>query len=180
MDNYMDDLDYDQDQHQFMQQVYGYSIDLNNNSDCLTTQDLGSVASKEGRLITFPNTLQHCVSPFSLEDRSKPGHRKILALFLVDPHRRIISSANVPPQREDWKESKETSTENETSAESQGSDRPAKRQKVDKAEMETVDCPTISLEEAKAYRLELMKERGLNSAKQNKEYEEGHFSLCEH
>ncbi|CAI7595234.1 unnamed protein product [Penicillium pancosmium] len=180
MDHYMDDLDYDQDQHQFMQQVYGYSIDLKNNSDCLTTQDLGSVASKEGRLITFPNTLQHCVSPFSLEDRSKPGHRKILALFLVDPHRRVISSANVPPQREDWKECKETSTENETSAESQGSDRPAKRQKIDKVEAETVDCPTMSLEEAKEYRLELMKERGLNSAKQNKEFQEGHFSLCEH
>ncbi|KAJ5454994.1 hypothetical protein N7530_012763 [Penicillium desertorum] len=180
MDHYMDDLDYDQDQHQFMQQVYGYSIDLENNTPCLTTQELGSVVSKEGRLITFPNTLQHCVSPFSLEDRSKPGHRKILALFLVDPHRRVISSANVPPQREDWKESKETSTENETSVESQGSDRPAKWQKVDKAETETVDCSAMSLEEAKTYRLELMKERGLTSAKQNKDFQEGHFSLCEH
>lgn len=40
--------------------------------------------------------------PLSLEDRSKPGHRKILALFLVDPHRRIISSANVPLHRPDW------------------------------------------------------------------------------
>lgn len=66
------------------------------------TQHLGNVTSQEGRLVTFPNRFQHRVEPFSLLDRSKPGHRKILALFLVDPHRRIISSANVPPQREDW------------------------------------------------------------------------------
>ncbi|KAJ5289038.1 hypothetical protein N7478_002068 [Penicillium angulare] len=180
MTDHMNDLGYEQDQHQFMQQVYGYSIELENNSPCLTTQELGSVVTKEGRLITFPNTLQHCVSPFSLEDRSKPGHRKILALFLVDPHRRVISSANVPPQQENWKKSKETSTENETPVESQSSDRPAKKQKVNQVETETVDCSAMSLEEAKAYRLELMKERGLKSAKQNKQFQEGHFSLCEH
>ena len=168
----MIDLNYEQDQHQFMNQVYGYPNDWSNMNTCLTTQDLGSVVSKEGRVITFPNTLQHCVSPFSLEDRSKPGHRKILALFLVDPHRRVISSANVPPQREDWKETKETSAESETS------DRPAKRQKVEEAE--TVDRSAMSVEEAKAYRLELMKERGLTSAKQNMEFQEGSFCLCEH
>ncbi|KAJ6184217.1 hypothetical protein N7519_005518 [Penicillium mononematosum] len=60
-----------------------------------------------GRLLTFPNTLQHRVSPFSLADNTKPGHRKILALFLVDPNLRIISSANVPPQDELWWKRKE-------------------------------------------------------------------------
>jgi hypothetical protein len=39
---------------------------------------------------------------FKLVDRTKPGHRKILALFLVDPNIKIISSANVPCQRKDW------------------------------------------------------------------------------
>ena len=163
-----------------MQQVYGFPKDLKNNGDCLTTQELGSVVSKEGRLIIFPNTLQHCVSPFSLEDRSRPGHRKMLALFLIDPHRRIISSANVPPQQEDWKEVQGNSTKDETSAESQSFDRLAKRQKIDKAGTEMMGCSIMSLEEAKAYRLELMKERGLTSAKQTKEFQEGHFSLCEH
>ncbi|OJJ40832.1 hypothetical protein ASPWEDRAFT_178657 [Aspergillus wentii DTO 134E9] len=33
---------------------------------------------------------------------SRDSHRKILALFLVDPNMRVISSANMPPQREDW------------------------------------------------------------------------------
>ena len=40
--------------------------------------------------------------PFKLADPTKPGHRKILALFLVDPNIRIISTANVPPQQREW------------------------------------------------------------------------------
>ena len=44
----------------------------------------------------------HRVSPFRLKDPSKPGHRRFIALWLVDPHQRIISTANVPPQRLDW------------------------------------------------------------------------------
>jgi hypothetical protein len=64
--------------------------------------DLGSVLTREGRLLVFPNVFQHQVQPFSLADASKPGHRKILAMFLVDPHIPILSTANVPPQRRDW------------------------------------------------------------------------------
>jgi hypothetical protein len=65
-------------------------------------QDIGSVLTKEGRLLCFPNTIQHCVGQFRLADHTKPGHRKILAMFLVDPHIPILSTANVPPQRKDW------------------------------------------------------------------------------
>ena len=65
-------------------------------------QVLGSVATNSGRLLAFPNVLQHRVSPFKLADPTKPGHRKILAMFLVDPYIRVISTANVPPQRRDW------------------------------------------------------------------------------
>lgn len=42
------------------------------------------------------------MTPFSLENATKPGHRKILALFLVDPHIKILSTSSVPPQRTDW------------------------------------------------------------------------------
>ena len=45
---------------------------------------------------------QHRVSPFSLIDPTKPGHRRFIALWLVDPTKRIISTANVPPQQMDW------------------------------------------------------------------------------
>jgi hypothetical protein len=34
-----------------------------------------------------------------LKDKTKPGHRKILALFLVDPTRTIPSSSDIPDQR---------------------------------------------------------------------------------
>lgn len=46
--------------------------------------------------------MQHQVQSFRLIDASKPDHRKILAMFLVDPHIRILSTANVPPQQRDW------------------------------------------------------------------------------
>ncbi len=65
-------------------------------------QELGQILTKEGRLLVFPNCLQHQVQPFELQDKTRPGHRKILAMFLVDPHRPILSSAHVPPQRRDW------------------------------------------------------------------------------
>lgn len=67
-----------------------------------TVMELGSVVTREGRLLTFPNVLQHQVNPFKLADPFKPGHRKILAMFLVDPHIRILSTSKVPPQRADW------------------------------------------------------------------------------
>jgi hypothetical protein len=65
-------------------------------------QELGQVLTREGRMLAFPNVLQHCVHNFRLRDETKPGHRKILAMFLVDPHIRILSTANVPPQQKEW------------------------------------------------------------------------------
>lgn len=155
-------MKYEQDRYEFMQQVYGYHEGLYSNSDDLITQELGGVVSKEGRLITFPNTLQHQVSPFSLADPSKPGHRKILALFLVDPHIRITSSANVPPQYEDWR----PETQNCDSEAWQGLDGDG--------------AGLMTMEEAKAYRVELMEERGLKSEKNNAVFQIGNFCLCEH
>ncbi|RAH67596.1 DUF4246 domain-containing protein [Aspergillus aculeatinus CBS 121060] len=66
------------------------------------TQVLGSVECRQGRLLTFPNIVQHRVLPFALADPTRSGHRKILTLFLVDPNLQIISTANVPPQQADW------------------------------------------------------------------------------
>ena len=65
-------------------------------------QELGKVLTREGRMLAFPNVLQHCVHNFRLKDETKPGHRKILAMFLVDPHIKVLSTANVPPQQRDW------------------------------------------------------------------------------
>lgn len=65
-------------------------------------QDLGYVITQADRCISFPNIYQHKVEPFTLIDPSKPGHRKILVFFLVDPNKRILSTANVPPQQISW------------------------------------------------------------------------------
>ncbi|KAH6891808.1 hypothetical protein BKA70DRAFT_1571941 [Coprinopsis sp. MPI-PUGE-AT-0042] len=116
-------------------------------------QDVGSVETRQGRLLTFPNILQHRVEPFRLEDRTKLGHRKILALFLVDPNVRVISTAHVPAQRKDW-----------WAQELDQSDAP--KFPLRDLPNELKDCIysgvegfPISLEEAKTAREELMEER---------------------
>ena len=110
------------------------------------------------------------MSPFKLEDPSKPGHRKILALFLIDPHCRIISTANVPPQQRDW-----------WSPEIRDSERLAKLPKeiVDHIVEDVVDFP-ISLEEAKELRLQLMEERKVFVEGVNEDIQSSTFFFCEH
>ncbi|KAF6763658.1 hypothetical protein DFP72DRAFT_776462, partial [Ephemerocybe angulata] len=116
---------------------------------------VGSVVTKEGRLITFPNILQHKVQPFELADTTKPGHRKVLALFL-DPYTSVISTADVPPQRLDWwAEEVNSATGNDPQAnvfaklpnELRGTVYP-----------EVEDFP-INMNRAKKYREKLMEER---------------------
>lgn len=57
---------------------------------------------KEGRCITYPNLYQHRLSPFSLVDSSKAGHRTTLQLQLVDPEITVLSTSDVPPQPVSW------------------------------------------------------------------------------
>lgn len=164
------EVGYEQDRHEFLQPVFGFA---DGRGDTDVTQFLGSVSTHEGRLLAFPNILQHRVSPFSLADRSKSGHRKILALFLVDPNLRIISSANIPPQREDWwKESHQTINQllrGRLSAE------------LPDMVVDGIDpISPMTMEEAKQYRLELMEERKATSDEQVVDFETGEFNLCEH
>ena len=63
-------------------------------------QHLGHVITSNGRCIAFPNVYQHHVRSFSLLDKEKPGYRKILVFFLVDPTKPILSTASVPPQQQ--------------------------------------------------------------------------------
>ncbi|KAJ5812713.1 hypothetical protein N7447_009736 [Penicillium robsamsonii] len=163
----LDYIEHEQDRHEFLQDVYG----LRTNGDwngTEVTQELGGVVCQEGRLLTFPNSVQHKVSPFSLADRSKRGHRKILALFLIDPHRRVISSANVPPQREDW--APESSKIVHPQVSKNSPDTPG----------QDVYSHMMSMKEAEAYRLELMEERSVRAVENNSVFENGSFNLCEH
>ena len=126
---------------------------------------------RENRLLTFPNTLQHRVKPFHLADSSKPGHRKILALFLVDPNIRIISTANIPVQQRHW-----WSQNVRSSATKLTGLAPELQNKI----FEYVDDFPISMDETKSLRLELMEERKRFVIEHNDCVEKVIFSLCEH
>lgn len=83
-------------------EYYSLEAYLGVQQEGVAIQDLGQVLTREGRLLVFPNCLQHQVQPFELQDKTRPGHRKILAMFLISPQRPLLSSAHVPPQRRDW------------------------------------------------------------------------------
>ena len=65
-------------------------------------QGVGEVITKTHRCVAFPNLYQRQVQPFRLEDPTKPGHRRILAFFLVDLTQRIFSATDVAPQQRGW------------------------------------------------------------------------------
>ena len=44
------------------------------------------------------------VAPFELKDATRPGHRTILAFFLVDPAVPVVSTLEVPYQNRAWLE----------------------------------------------------------------------------
>jgi hypothetical protein len=141
------DLGYEQDDYHAIMGTFGINAKGN------TLQELGKVLTSEGRLIAFPNVYQHRVAPFELKDKSKPGHRKILALFLVDPEIPIISTANVPPQQEHWW--------------------PADDKTV------LLDWP-ISLKEAKDTRIKLMDERTAIQSDMAEALRNDKWNFCEH
>ncbi|MFD7876878.1 DUF4246 domain-containing protein [Streptomyces sp. NPDC059766] len=134
----LDDPDYEQSDDNGVREVYGLE-DL----DALN-QVLGSASTPAGRCLAFPNILQHRVGSFRLQDDTRPGYRKILAFFLVDPSERIVSTSDVPPQQP-WS-----------------------------------DTSTMTLEQAKNYREQLMQERKFFVDEHNEQLYEREFSLCEH
>jgi hypothetical protein len=131
-------------------------------------QVVGQVLTREGRLLVFPNVLQHCVQPFELDDETQPGHRKILALFLIDPNIRIPSTANVPPQQRDcWaKQINEEGSLDKLPPE------------IAEHIYDEIEGFPLSLEQAKQVRLDLMAERGAHEHA-NTGTEEA-YCFCEH
>ena len=64
----------------------------------ILNQNIGKIETIQDRCIVFPNYIQHRVDSFSLLDKTKNGHRKILVFFLVNPKIKIISTEDIPPQ----------------------------------------------------------------------------------
>eukprot|EP00892_Ulva_mutabilis_P004383 jgi/Ulvmu1/2316/UM013_0164.1 len=110
-------------------------------------EPLGSALCVPGRMLCWPNALQHRVAPFKLADATRPGVRIFTAVFLVDPHVRVVSTRDVPPQQMEWHD-----------AESRLGSTIAMPDEVKRKVDALRDFP-ISLERAKELRLELMEER---------------------
>lgn len=168
-----DGMDMQYEQSDWIGLATAYGID---GRDGPLNQELGSVVTKEGKCLAFPNIWQHRVSSFKLVDPSKPGHRKILCFFLVDPTKNILSTTVVPPQQSDW-----YMRETERA--------PAlKSLPVELFEMVTDYLKPdaegkggiITLVEAKEERKELMEERQNAVITQNEEVYEAQFNMCEH
>ncbi|KAL9652012.1 hypothetical protein ABK040_000353 [Willaertia magna] len=127
---------------------------------------LGSVETKEGKCIAFPNTNQHRVKHFFPIDPSKPAIRKILVFFLVDPEKPIISTKDVELQQLPILLSKYFIL--------------VKIFPIHLLYNNILKfLPHFTLEEAKNYREELMKARKYYKDENNDEFERP-FSLCEH
>ncbi|KAK5670464.1 hypothetical protein QVD99_003145 [Batrachochytrium dendrobatidis] len=66
------------------------------------SQYIGSLELPNGRCVVYPNRYQHKEQSFELADPTQPGHCKILTFFVVNPSRRIVSTAHVAPQQPQW------------------------------------------------------------------------------
>ncbi|CAD6939588.1 unnamed protein product [Tilletia controversa] len=191
-----EEIPYEQNEFDAIMELYGFGTDSE------TSQVLGKIRTKPGRSIAFPNGLQHQVAPFKLADPSKPGFRKILAFFLVDPLEKVISTARVPPQQYDWMRTYYNqvfaslpptvpteirqiilahaapaaivSRPAANRAEDGQPQRQRPRLNADKDE----SCG-MSIAQAREYRLALMRERAKQAVHIEEENEQG-FSFCEH
>lgn len=89
-----EDPPYEQNDGTFCEKVYGLE------DGQLTQKTLGGVPTTENRVLVFPNMMQHKVDAFELLDPTKPGHRKIVAMFVVDPYDEgVVATDRVEPQQ---------------------------------------------------------------------------------
>lgn len=102
---YMSESAYHLHNDEFLAQTFDIDKDLLRDDDLHSvpgTQKLGSIIIREGRLLAWSNALHYLVEPCTLHDPTRAGHARFIKLMLVDPHYRICSTLNVPPQRHDW------------------------------------------------------------------------------
>ncbi|TKY89768.1 hypothetical protein EX895_001065 [Sporisorium graminicola] len=147
------DMPYEQDDHAPLCVLFGTP----SLRDEIKLQNIGSIATPNGRLLAFPNTLQHRVEPFELIDKTRPGHRRFLVLWLVDPNYRLASTSIVPPQQQDWWSTKLSQDELNTQIQARG---------------------LMTLRRAKTIRLELMNERTRREEKTERVTDT--YNFCEH
>ncbi|KAI1790084.1 hypothetical protein LXA43DRAFT_1018230 [Ganoderma leucocontextum] len=148
----------------------GYMLVFGLQRDSFLNQRFGGIIAEEGKCIAFPNIYQHRVDAFELVDPTKPGHRKILCFFLVDPFTKVLSTRDVPPQQEDW------------AAEALGEARSLQLlpQELFDIVVDYTREGKVSRKEAEDVREQLMAERSTFVVEHNKELFEVEFYMCEH
>lgn len=90
------DLNYERGDTVWLEEIFGLRYDES------PVQEVGYIECSQGKMVVWPNTIQHNII-FTLKDKSQLGHVHAVNFMLIDPNIRIISTANVPPQRLDWK-----------------------------------------------------------------------------
>lgn len=139
------------------------------------------------------------MSGFRLQDPTKPGHRRFIALWLIDPTRRIISTANVPPQQAEWwREAVLGGDRGDVRGDlpqelaallaEQGVAVPTAATRDARLPPEVVDmirgaapaAGLMSRAEAERYRLELMEERSRHHDEAEKGFKRATYNFCEH
>lgn len=109
------------------------------------------------------------MSPFEIVEKGRRGERAFVALWLVDPHRRVLSTANVPPLRRDWMEG----CLGEGGAE-------GVEEKVRKRFGLGEGVRPMAVEEAREHRRKLMEERSISREVETQVWEETSYGFCEH
>ncbi|KAI0737516.1 hypothetical protein C8Q80DRAFT_1276274 [Daedaleopsis nitida] len=157
-------LPYQQSDHRGFVVAYGFGMNH------FLNQTLGQVFAEEDKCVAFPNIYQHCVNEFELEDPSKPGYRKILCFFLVNPDVEILSTTVVPPQQADW-------SINELEKSTALSKLP---QELFEMVAGYVREGMMTREEAEQQQQKLMEERADFVMEHNERVYELGFAMCEH
>ncbi|GJE99875.1 DUF4246 domain-containing protein [Phanerochaete sordida] len=146
-------------------------------------QVVGAVATTQGRCVAFPNYYQHQVQPFELTDASKPGHRKILALFLVDPSlsKPRPSTSSVPPQQPDVLRFVLRGVAADMPIDEHGLRPALGRLPVELLDLVAEQGDAVMMRaEAEAVRLELMDERRGMVMKNDEKMFAHEYNMCEH
>lgn len=90
--------EYPQNDNRFTSHHYG--IEKGSHWNGTMNRYLGLIKCETGNSVVFPNSLQHRVKEFRLQDGRSESRRTILCFFLVDPDTKIVSTKDVPPQQD--------------------------------------------------------------------------------
>ncbi|KAG9041732.1 hypothetical protein FS837_011826 [Tulasnella sp. UAMH 9824] len=161
-----EDLEYEQSDELGIMRVWGITRATGG------SQIVGATPTHAGRCLAFPNIYQHKVSPFELVDKTKPGHRKIVAFFLLDPENPRFSTTDIPPQQAEWYEDAMLHAPPNSLLRKL----PAELVRETTRQVHNL----MTLEEAKKYRLELMDERTAFVETQDENHFQAEFNFCEH